>query len=108
MNGKTSTVGTITSPTLTTGCGTLSFDYGLCNSDTKIKFKVEIIQGGSTVKTFTIENLNATKFQKYSHEEVINIAGDFVIKFTNNCPSNLNSNKDRTTIFNVVWTGYSE
>ena len=108
MNGKTTTIGSITSPTLTTGCGTLTFDYGLNYSDTKISFKVQIIQNETVVKEFDVTKTSATKFQKYSHEEVINIAGDFVIKFTNNCPSNSTQNKDRTTIFNVVWTGYSE
>ena len=106
MNGKTSAVGTITSPTLTTGCGTLKFNYGLPFSDTKIKFRVDIIQGGAVVKTFTINNASASKTTKYSHEENINVAGDFQIKFTNLSPSNSTSNKDRTAIWDVEWTGY--
>lgn len=107
MNGKTSAVGSITSPTLTTGCGTLKFNYGLPFSDTKIKFRVDILQNGTVVKTFTINNSSASKLTKYSHEEAINVAGDFQIVFTNLSPSNSSSNKDRTAIWDVEWTGYA-
>ena len=105
MNGKTSTVGTITSPAITTGCGTLKFNYGLPFSDTKIKFRVDIMQGGAVVKTFTVDVASATKLQAYSCEEVINVAGEFQIVFTNLSPSSSTSNKDRTAIWNVEWTG---
>ena len=106
MNGKTSAVGSITSPTLTTGCGTLKFNYGLPFGDTKIKFRVDIMQGGAVVKTFTVEKSSATKYTKYSHEVEINVAGDFQIVFTNLSPSNSTSNKDRTAVWDVEWTGY--
>lgn len=108
MNGKTSAVGSITSPTLTTGCGTLTFNYGLPFGDTKIMFRVDIMQNGSVVKTFTINNASATKLTKYSHSEAINVSGDFQIVFTNLSPSNSTSNKDRTAIWDVEWTGYKE
>ena len=107
MNGKTSAAGSITSPTLTTGCGTLKFNYGLPFSDTKMKFRVDIMQDGAVVKTFTIDNASASKLTKYSHEEVINVAGDFQIVFTNLSPSNNTGNKDRTAIWDVEWTGYN-
>ena len=106
MNGKTSAVGTITSPTLTTGCGTLKFNYGLPFSDSKIKFRVDIKQNGTVVKTFTVNPSSVSKLTKYSHEEVINVAGDFQIVFTNLSPSSSTSNKDRTAIWDVEWTGY--
>ena len=106
MNGKTSAVGSITSPTLTTGCGTLTFNYGLPFSDTKIKFRVDIKQNGSVVKTFTIDNTSATKNTKYSHSEEVNVSGDFQIVFTNLSPSNSTSNKDRTAVWDIEWTGY--
>jgi len=105
MNGKTSAKGTITSPTITTGCGTLKFNYGLPFSDTKIKFTVDIIQNGEIVKTFTVDNSSATKLTKYSFEEAIDVAGEFQIVFKNLSPSNSTSNKDRTAIWDVEWTG---
>ncbi len=107
MNGKTSAAGTITSPTLTTGCGTLKFNYGLPFSDTKIKFSVEIMQNGAVVKNFTVQNLSATMLTKYSFEETVNVTGDFQIVFKNLFPSSSTSNKDRTAIWDVEWTGYN-
>ncbi|MBR5133477.1 MAG: starch-binding protein [Alistipes sp.] len=105
MNGKTSAVGTITSPVFSTGCGTLKFNYGLPFSDTMIKFRVDIKQNGSVVHTFTVDVASATKLVKYSHEEEINVAGEFQIVFTNLSPSASTSNKDRTAIWDVEWTG---
>ena len=108
MNGKTTAVGKITSPALATGCGVLSFNYGLPYGDNKIKFQVEIKQGGEVVDSFVVEKSTATKFEVYAHEEVINVAGEFQIVFTNLSPSNSTSNKDRAAIWNVEWTGYTE
>lgn len=107
MNGKTAAVGTITSPTITTGCGTLKFMYGYPFSESNgIKFKVEIKQNGAVVNTYTIEDKTATKLQAYDYEVEVNISGEFQIVFTNLCPSNnASSNKDRYTIWNVEWTG---
>lgn len=108
MNGKTTAVGKITSPALATGCGVLSFNYGIPFGDNKIKFQVEIKQGGEVVDSFVVEKSTATKFEVYAHEEVINVVGEFQIVFTNLSPSNSTSNKDRTAIWNVEWTGYTE
>jgi hypothetical protein len=66
------------------------------------------MQDGAVVKTFTVDKSSATKLTKYSHEEVINVAGDFQIVFTNLSPSNSTSNKDRTAIWDVEWNGYTE
>lgn len=109
MNGKTTAVGTITSPEITTGCGTLTFDYGFPYGDKHgISFKVEVKQNGTVVKTFTVTDANATKLQKYSFSEAVNIAGTFQIVFTNLSPSHSTSNNDRFAIFNIAWTGYME
>lgn len=105
INGKKTAAGTITSPTLTTGCGTLKFNYGLPYSDTKIKFRVDIKQNGTVVKTFTVDKSSASKLTKYTHEEDVNVSGDFQIVFTNLSPSSSTSNKDRTAIWDVEWTG---
>lgn len=109
MNGKTSAKGTITSPTLTTGCGTLKFNYGFPFTESQgIDFKVEIKQNGAVVKTFQVKNASATKLKAYAFEEEVNVAGEFQIVFTNNSPSNnSSSNKDRYTIWGIEWTGYN-
>lgn len=106
MNGKTSTVGTITSPTISTGCGTLKFKYGYPFSESKgIKFKVEIKQNGAVVETYTIDDPSAIKLKAYEYEAEVNVSGEFQIVFTNLSPSNSTANKDRFTIWDVEWTG---
>ena len=105
MNGKTSAVGSITSPTLENGCGTLSFSYGLPFKDNAPKFRVDIVQNGEVVYTFTVKPSSVTQYTKYTHEEEVNVSGAFQIVFTNLSPSNSTSNKDRTAIWDVEWTG---
>ena len=108
MNGKTSAKGTITSPTLTTGCGTLSLNYGHAFSESNgVDFTVTIKQNGTTVQTYKVDVNSITQKKAYTWEQEVNVAGDFVIEITNNCPSNnSSSNKDRVSIWNIVWTGY--
>ncbi|MBO5855282.1 MAG: BACON domain-containing protein [Alistipes sp.] len=105
MNGKTSAVGKITSPVLTTGCGTLTFTYALAFSDKNgFDFDVDIVQNGEVVKSFNVLNANAAKYEIYTFTEEVNVAGDFQIVFTNNCPSATDGNKDRYAIWDVMWT----
>ena len=105
INGKTSTVGTITSPILSGGCGNLSLNYGLPYADTKIKFRIDILQNDVKVFSTIIENLNTIQFVKYTWSDDVNVSGDFQIVITNLCPSNdSTSNKDRVAIWDIIWT----
>jgi hypothetical protein len=107
MNGKTSAVGKITSPVLTTGCGTLKFTYGLAFTDKNgFDFNVDIIQNGEVVKTFNVKK-DAAKYDKFTFEEEVNVAGEFQIVMTNNCPSATDGNKDRYSIWDVMWTAHN-
>ena len=108
LNGKTSAVGTITSPVLTTGISKLTFKYGLPFSDTKIKFKVEIIQNGTVVATKNINPTSVSKTTAYTETWQLDkpIIGEFQIKFTNLSPSNSTSNKDRLAIWDIAWDGW--
>ena len=107
MNGKTSAVGSIESPVITTGCGTLKFNYAHGYKESNgFDFNVQIIQNGEIVKTFNVKNTSTTQNKMYQFEENINLSGEFSIKFTNNSPTNnSSSNKDRYTIWDVEWTG---
>ena len=106
INGKTSGVGKITSPVITTGCGTLTFNYSTTFTEKSgYNFNVDIIQNGAVVKTFNVVNDDNTKFAKHTFTEEVNVAGEFQIVITNNCPSqNSSSNKDRVSIWDVMWT----
>ena len=107
INGKTTAKGVITSPTLTTGCGKLSLKYGNAFAESNgVDFTVTIKQNGTVVKTYKVDVNSVTQKKAYTWEQEVNVAGDFVIEITNNCPSNSTSNKDRVSIWDVEWTGY--
>lgn len=103
LNGKTSTVGTLTSPTLKNGITKLEFKYGAAYNETAISFRVDIKQGAKVVKTYTVTKNPVTKFEVYSFSETMDVSGDFVIEITNLCPSASTSNKDRVAIWNMNW-----
>ena len=109
MNGKTSAKGKITSPTLTTGCGKLSLKYGNAFSESNgVDFTITIKQNGTAVNTYKVDVNSISQKTVYTWEQDVNVAGDFVIEITNNCPSgNSSSNKDRVSIWDVEWTGYN-
>lgn len=108
MNGKTSAKGTITSPTLTTGCGKLSLKYGHAFSESKgVNFTITIKQNGTAVESYNVVKSSITQKTVYTWEQDVNVAGDFVIEITNNSPSNSTSNKDRVSIWDIEWTGYA-
>ncbi|MBQ2247300.1 MAG: BACON domain-containing protein [Tidjanibacter sp.] len=102
--GGTDKIGSITSPVLNGGIGKLKFTYGLAFTDKNgVDIDVTIMQNGEAVKTINVKT-SCAKYEVQSFEEEINIAGDFQIVFTNNCPSQLAGNKDRVSIWDVMWT----
>ena len=106
MNGNTSKIGTIVSPTLAGGMTKLTFNYAIAYTDSQISFRVDIKQNGQVVKTFTVtkdENGGLEKFKVFTFSEAVDVTGDFTIEFTNLCPSAQGSNKDRVSIWNVTW-----
>ncbi len=104
LNGNTGKVGTLVSPSISGGIGTLSFDYCQPFADTKCKLTINIKQNGAVVASDTLENNGMTKLQKYEYSHAFNVAGDFVIEILNDSPSALASNKDRVAIWNLTWT----
>ena len=110
MNGKTSAVGTITSPVISGGCGSLSFGYCFPFTEANgISFKVEILQNDAVVKTINVVKKDAVKLTPYTHTEEVNVVGDFKIRFVNNSPTNNStSNKDRYSVWNITWTSKAE
>ncbi len=109
MNGKTTAVGTIESPELTGGCGTLSFDYANIFTEANgVNFQIDVIQNGAAVKTIVVDEDSITKMTKYTFCQDVNVSGSFKLKFTNLSPSNNNSsNKDRVSIWNLTWTEHN-
>lgn len=105
INGKTSAVGTLVSPTISKGIKSLKFNYAAAYTEAKLKFRVDIKDAtGRVVKTETITVDPVEKLKVYTAEiEQINLTGDFTIEFTNLSPSGMDSNKDRVTLWNITW-----
>jgi hypothetical protein len=103
LNGKTTSVGTLVSPVISGGMTKLQFNYGAAMSDKSLSFRVDVKQNGNVVKTWTVTDNNVTQRQAYTFAENCSINGDFTIEITNLCPSNSTSNKDRVSIWNLVW-----
>ncbi len=103
INGGTATTGSIVSPVLNGGMKKLSFKYGYAYSGKKFSFRVDVKQNGVVVKSWTITDDNPAIKTAHIFEENCSISGDFTIEFTNLCPSNATGNKDRVSIWNVLW-----
>ena len=111
MQGKTTSVGVITSPELNNGIGKLTLDYMYPFGETNgVSFKVEIKQNGALVegKSYTITNATAVQSTVYTETiDNINVEGEFQIVITNLSPSNSTSSKDRFGVGNLCWKNYS-
>lgn len=103
LNGKTTTVGSLQSPTITGGMTKLKFNYGAAFSDKSLSFRIDVIKGGNVVKSWTVTKTDVTTKTAYTFEEECSVDGDFTIAVTNLCPSNSTSNKDRVSIWNLTW-----
>ena len=106
MNGKTSAVGNIKSPTIQDGIKEIAFNYGYSMTEANgIKFKL-IIHGPTERedKEILFDVPQAERYTAYSFSQEVNVAGPCSIEFVNLSPSQSNSNKDRYCIWNVHWT----
>lgn len=108
LNGKTSAVGTLTSPLIQGTIKDLTFQYAMPYSDTKLSFRVDIIVGDAVIRSETITNERLTKLAPVTVKitDIMTAAsqGSFQIKFTNLCPTAQDANKDRVCLYNITWT----
>ena len=109
LNGKTSARGKLTSPVLEGGIQKLTFNYCQVFTGTSFSVTISIKDASGTLLdskdlTFTTDG---TKFvvMYFVWELETPITGEFQIEIINNCPSNADSNKDRISIWNIVWEG---
>ena len=111
MNGKTSAVGSITSPSLSDGVSSITFGYANAYSESNgVSVTITVTSSsGEQSTTLSKANTDVVKGKAYSHTWTLEtpVTGDFTIKFTNNSPSKSASNKDRVSIFNVTWVSYT-
>ena len=113
INGKTTASGTLTSPTLTGGISKITFNYGHAFSDKNgvdINITItEVATGATTVLNLKKAGADVVQKTAYTAEFVLEtpVAGEFTIVFSNNCPSNNTGNKDRVSLWNIEWDGYT-
>ncbi len=104
LNGRANKGGTLTSPLIAGGIKKLTFNYGFPYNETKVKFTVNILQGGSVVATETVTVDSPVKAQVYTFTKDLNISGDFTIEIVNDQYSQTSTgNKDRVAIWNLTW-----
>lgn len=112
MNGKTTAVGSISSPLIAGGMGELSFNYCYPNNETNgIDFTVTVYAEGEVFTSWTVSKAadECEKAVAYTETKTINCyADDIQVVFTNNSPTQATTNKDRYAIWNVAWTGYEK
>ena len=110
LNGKKSAPGKVLSPVLTGGIKKLTFNYCQLFTDTAFEAEVNIKDAnGNVVATKTLAFTSAgTVADKYIVYEFVfeletPVTGEFQIEIINKCPSQVDKNKDRLSIWNLSW-----
>ncbi|MDE5851605.1 MAG: hypothetical protein K2H25_02285, partial [Alistipes sp.] len=95
-------LGRIESPDLHGGCGSLTFRYGVTEANKTVDFTVEILQNGTSVKSWPVR-MSVAQYAANVFSEEVQLSGDFRIRIRNNA----SSTAEYTTVFQITWTGYS-
>lgn len=104
LNGKVTAPGKLTSPALTGGIKTLTFNYGFAFSDKQCRFTVNVIQNGNVAKSETVELTTIEQKNAYTFSMDVNLSGDFSIEIVNDAMGAETGNKERVAIWNLSWT----
>ena len=114
LNANEYFLGTLTSPTLSGGCGTLTITWARASTELGSQFIVEI-QGtdGTVLKSETHVDTEAAQHVINVTPFEMNVAGDFVVVIRNqNYEANDSSTgtlvADTMFVIDVDWTGYTE
>ena len=109
FRGKNGQMGSLTSPLLTGGCGTVTIKWYRGSTKTGNTISVDIKNSeGTVLKTESHTNPDAAQkaIQETSFE--MNVAGDFQMVINNVRYNSSNATMDSIGIIDVTWTGYSE
>ena len=107
LDGKPGILGKLTSPTLTGGCGKLTFNYGFAYSEKgAVQFVVKVLQGTAVVATKTVDIEKVTGKTAIPFSLDVNINGDFTIEIENTSTYDNSTTKHigRVSIWNLTWT----
>ncbi len=109
FRGKNGQMGSLTSPLLTGGCGTVTIKWYRGSTQTGNTISVDIKNSeGTVLKTESHTNPDAAQkaIQETSFE--MNVAGDFQMVINNVRYNSSVTAMDSIGIIDVTWTGYSE
>ena len=109
FRGKNGQMGSLTSPLLTGGCGTVTIKWYRGSTQTGNTISVDIKNSeGTVLKTESHTNPDAAQkaIQETSFE--MNVAGDFQMVINNVRYNSSVTTMDSIGIIDVTWTGYSE
>ena len=109
FRGKNGQMGSLTSPLLTGGCGTVTIKWYRGSTQTGNTISVDIKNSeGTVLKTESHTNPDAAQkaIQETSFE--MNVAGDFQMVINNVRYNSSLTTMDAIGIIDVTWTGYSE
>ena len=109
FRGKNGQMGSLTSPLLTGGCGTVTIKWYRGSTKTGNTISVDIKNSeGTVLKTESHTNPDAAQkaIQETSFE--MNVAGDFQMVINNVRYNSSVTTMDAIGIIDVTWTGYSE
>ena len=121
LYGNVKQVGTLTSPEIESGCGTLTLEMTGKSLQKKIPngigVQVEIVQNEKTVNSFnlSISQEDYAQAKPLERSQEVNVPGKFRVVIKNACPSGLESSNptvgntvEDVLITSVSWTGYTE
>ena len=108
LRARSAVIGTMTSPILNGGCGSLSLSFAryAATSKTGTSFILDIKdEAGNILKSETYENAETVKYVLNEVSYDINVSGSFQIVITAVC---FNSTNSDVVFTNISWTGYTE
>ncbi len=108
LRARSTVIGTLTSPILNGGCGSLSLSFAryAATSKTGTSFIIDIKdESGNILKSQTYENAETVKYTINDVSYDINVTGAFQIVITAVC---FNSTNSDVAFTDISWTGYTE
>ena len=110
LAARSSQIGTLTSPLLSGGCGTVTIDYTRAFTNTGSNFTIEIksSDGETVLKSDSHVDDTLKQYERSKLSFDFNVSGDFIIVVTGNKCSNTGTTNDDFMIIDLSWTGYSE
>lgn len=110
LAARSTQIGTLTSPILSGGCGTVSIDYYRAMTNVGSSFTIEIknSDGATVLKTDSHVDETLAQYARNKLDFDFNVAGDFIIVITANKCSNTGTSNDDFGILSLSWTGYSD